>query len=276
MRLLIPFCFTILLFVTACNSFNTDRPENVIAEYNGQYLSLDQVKNEFENCKTESDTTERIEVIKSQWLKYQLIIEKAEKELPSTEINIDLDLLQYKADLLRYKFDNFYINNKINTSVSQQEIEEFYDNNQSILKSNKTLVKAVYIEIDKAVKDKYKAKQWLASNREKDQERLKIYCFQNAEVFDDFEDSWVELDKLQAMSRSNQLVASKIKKNKVSEYHSDKTTYYILFTDIINKGQLAPLEYVKPEIAEMIINNRRRDLRSELDSKLDEQVAKLK
>jgi hypothetical protein len=250
-------------------------PDDLIAEHAGQYLSMKQVSSQLQNCKTQSDSISKIEEIKNTWLKHQLIISKAEKELPSSDLQIDLDLLQYKADLLRYKYDNYYINKKINTQVSQQAVEVFYEENKSVLQATETLVKSVYIEIPTDIKDRYKAKQWLSSTNEKDQDKLKVYCFQHANVFDDFENQWVALESLQKMSQSPLLIESKIKENKIVEYQTESTTYYILINEIINRGDIMPLEYAKDKIVTMIINNRKRDLRKELDNKLNEQVANL-
>jgi len=156
--------------------------------------------------------------------------------------------------------------------VSDSEIKAYYDKNKDNLLTTKTLVKATYIEISNTVKDRYKIKSWLRSKRDKDQEKLRIYCFQNAKVFDDFDEEWVELSKLRLVSKSEKLQADRVYKHKVFEQRNDTLTHYIFIEDITKKGQIMPLNYAQKEIVRIIINKRKQRLIEELNQKINQQV----
>ncbi len=261
-----------LIWISSCKNISTDISEDTILEYSNQYLTLSNINFPKNIGFPKEDSIQWVENYKKQWLYNQIIIEKAGKYLPKSELNIENDLLQYRADLLKYKYENYFIKNKIKTQVSSSEISEFYQENQKALKSSKTLVKAIYIEIQNTVKDKYKIKQWLASKNEKNQEKLKDYCFRNANVFDDFEDEWIEFNLLKLMSHSQQLKESKSILNRVIEQKNDSLTYYFLVNEIVFKGELMPIEYAKPEIAKTIINKRRIQLLEEFNYKINQEL----
>ena len=272
MRIIFLIILVGLIWMSSCKNISTDVSEDAILEYSNQYLTISDVNLPKNISFSKEDSIQWVEDFKKQWLYNQIIIEKAGKDLPKSELNIENDLLQYRADLLKYKYENYFIKNKINTQVSSSDISEFYQKNKKALKSSKTLVKAIYIEIQNTVKDKYKIKQWLASQKEKNQEKLKDYCFKNANVFDDFEDGWIEFNLLKLMSHSRQLKESKSILNRVIEQKNDSLTYYFLVKEIVFKGELMPIEYAKTEIAKTIINKRRIQLLEEFNYKINQEL----
>ena len=270
MKYLVSILLVFILF--SCDSFRSENPSELVLTYANENLVLDDIECNFPKGITAKDSLSWIEDFKKQWIRNQIIINKVEKELPNSELNIKSELLQYKADLLKFRFENYYIKNKINTQVSLDEIELFYDNNKNSLKVLNVLVKATYVEIPNTVKDRYKVKQWLPSKNEKYQEKLKVYCFQNAVVYDDFEGDWIELNILKRLSDSKELRKSKLEINKVIYSKNESTTRYFLINEIIYKGSVMPLEYAKKEIVHMVINNRKSQIIEELNRRIEQAV----
>ena len=82
------------ILLVSCNNIGTETPDNTIASYSGSYLLLSDLENQMPESLTIDDSLKWIGDVRKQWLKNQIIIEKAEKELPKTESNITLDILQ--------------------------------------------------------------------------------------------------------------------------------------------------------------------------------------
>jgi len=261
-----------LVFLLSCKQFSTVDSDDIVLEYGENILSLDDVFNSMPKGLSEADSLKWSNDFSNQWLRNQIIIAKAEKNLPKSQLNIDIEVLQYKSDLLKYKYENYYLRNKINTQVSTNEIDAFYKENKSALISTKTLVKATYVAVSNSIKDRYKVKQWLVSKREKDQEKLKVYAFKNAKVFDDFEEEWIELNSLKLLSHSKLLKENKSILNKVIEQKNDNITHYILVKEMIQVGQIMPLEYAKDEIVKIIVNRRKNKLLEEFSLKIDQEL----
>ena len=266
--------FTLVLIVVlfSCDSFRSEKPKEIVLSYANQNLILKDIKDNFPKGITEKDSLGWINDFKKQWIRNQIIINKVEKELPSSELNIEAELLQYKSDLLKFRFENYYIKNKINSQVPLEEINSFYNNNKAALRVLNVLVKASYIEVPNTVKDRYKVRQWLPSKNEKNQEKLKVYCLQNAVVFDDFGGDWVELNILKRLSDSKEFRKNKLEINKVVYSKNDSTTRYFLIHEAIYKGSILPLEYAQEEVVRLIINNRKSQIIEELNRKIEQTV----
>lgn len=260
------------MFLLSCKQFSAVDPDDVIIEYADKVLSIDAILNNIPEGLSAEDSLKWSKDFADQWLRNQIIIAKAVKNLPKSQLNIDTEILQYKSDLLKYKYENYYLRNKINTQVSTSEIDTFYSHNKSALISTKPLVKATYIAVSNTIKDRYKVKQWLVSKREKDHENLKVYAFKNAKVFDDFEEEWIELNSLKLLSHSNLLKENKSILNKVIEQRNDSLTHYMLIKEMVLVGQIMPLEYAKDEIVKIIVNRRKNKLLEEFSSKIDQDL----
>jgi len=275
MKYKVQFLIVSLFFLISCSISTENESEDSVLSYNEHNLNLKELLNYLPKDLSVDDSLKWVKQFEKTWLRNQIIIQKSEKELPKKELDIELELLQYKSDLLLYKYENFYIKNKINTQVSNSEIENFYKENKSVLLSLNPLVKATYIVIPNTVRDKYKVRQWLVSSREKDADRLKLYCFHNAKVFDDFDGEWIALEKLRLMSASDKLRVNRGIENRVIEQKNDSVTHYIFIDELVKKGEVMPLDYARDEIVKIIINKRKNILENELNQKLDEQVEKV-
>lgn len=260
------------LIITSCNNFLSENKEGVIFSYDGNYLTINDIKREQIKDLDVKDSIAWVDNFKKQWLINQVMIKKAEKILPAANKDISVDLLQYKADLLKYQFEDYYLKKKINTKVTRAEVEDYYFKNKESLITLEPIVKAIYIEFPNTIKKSYKVKHWLASSKEKDQEKLKNYCYQNAKVFDDFDDNWVRLSSLRFLTKDKGLTENGIILNKVIEYKNDSSSYYILINKLVKRKKVMPLEYAKDEVASIIINKRKRKLLEELDFEINQTV----
>ncbi len=263
---------SIALFVVSCNQFSSEGTDALIAKYGDKYLTIDDINTEQFKGLDSKDSIAKLKEIKRQWVYNQVIINKSEKKLPAANKNIKLDLLQYKTDLLKYKYEQYYLSKKINTHVTNSEVKDFYSKNKKTLIASEAIVKAVYIEFPNTIKDSYKIKQWLVSTKEKDQEKLKNYCYQNAKVFDDFDENWIKLNSLKLLTKDKALNESRIILNKVIEYKNDSSIYYILINKLVKKEQTMPLEYAKDEVVRIIINKRKNQLLEDFDLETNQTV----
>ena len=267
------FLLVLIIFTFfSCNRYSLDEPDGLVLSYEKENLVLQDTIDNYPKENALEDSLRWIEGFKKQWIRNQIIISKVTKELPNSELNIESEMIQYKADLLKFRFENYYIKNKINTQVSLNEINLFYNNNKAALRVLNVLVKSTFIEVSNTVKDRYKVRQWLASKNPRFQEKLKTYCLNNALVFDDFEGDWILLDNLKKLLDAKELRKRKVDVDKVIYVRNDSNTRYLLIHEIKNKGELMPIEYAQKEIVRLIINKRKTEIIDELNRRIEQSV----
>ena len=81
------------------------------------------------------------------WVRQRLIIQQAEKNLTSAQMDFTKQLENYKNSLTIYAYENALIQQKLDTLITEEETENYYDANQQnfLLKDN--IVQVQYVKL---------------------------------------------------------------------------------------------------------------------------------
>ena len=263
-----------LSFLLLACSNNKNASKEILAQYNKKQLYYDDVLAIMPKGLSKNDSLKFIEKAKNDWLFQEIIIKKAKNYLPSTELNIEYLVEKYKADLLKYKYENYYIEKKLNKNISDQELTNYYEHNKHAFIAQEDLVKIILVKINKKAPRRYVLKQWLGSKNIKQQERLQEYCFKYAIECNDFDNQWVSLNKkLKAIHLAP--LSHTIKQHEFIENKDSAFYYYIYVEDLIKKGEIAPLSYIKEEVAQSILYRKKAELIQNLEQNIKEEVNKI-
>jgi hypothetical protein len=193
-----------------------------------------------------------------QWIKKQLIISKAELNLSNKNKDVSRMVEDYRSSLIIHKYEQQLIEQKIDTLISQFEIEKYYKDYSSNFILNRNIVKALYIKVPKPVPNLKKIQKLYKSEKEADWDELEDYCFQNATKFDNFSDRWIYaqelLNKLPGkISNEEQFL------RRTKNYESSDSTYhyFVVIQEFELKNNLAPLPFVRDDIKKILINKRK-------------------
>ncbi|MBN2668182.1 MAG: hypothetical protein JXR60_03035 [Bacteroidales bacterium] len=258
----------------ACRSSNQYDDSQVLVEFKDKVLTVNDIKN-LNGIDFSTDSLQKLDEVKKQWLRNQILLSKANKDLGNIEKQLQLDILQYKADWIRFKYDNYFLANKVNRKVAQDEIKAFYDLQKDEMIAEKPVFTAVLIIIPSTINDRYKVRNWIQSDNEKDLENLKLYCFKNAKVYDDFQNKWIDIDQLHKATGHFYIDEKELKASSLVEKESDGNTYYIWINQLISTNQTLPLEVAKDKIVNLIVTQRKVALREDFDQKIEDQVEKI-
>jgi hypothetical protein len=259
----------LLIMATACQD-QQKKAKKPIAKIHDQYLYLSDLQNVIPDDKSEEDSTLIAKNYINEWIKRQLLLTKAEENLDPESKDIQKQIENYRASLLIYRYQQQLIDQKLDTAVSEQEIKSYYEQNSSNFILDKNLAKVLYIKLAENSPNMEKVRDWYRSGDPEDQTRLKDYCYQYAEKFDDFNNDWIDFNTLiknipysLKVSVSRFLKVRKfleVKDNENSVYH------FVRINDYQLKGNRAPLSYVEDRIRSIIINKRKHQLLEKLES----------
>ena len=204
------------------------------------------------------------------WITQTLLVHKAKENLSSEKLDFDQQIEDYKRSLIIYEYQKEYLNQTQNqdTTVKEDEIDEYYKNNKASLTLENTMIKYNFIFLKKKAKNLVSIWTIFSKQDSISRNSLKKMCQESADKFS-FTQEWISLNDL------NKIVPTKItnpenyfKTNKTIEA-SDKDMYYLI--NVFNYGianNTAPLELVKEKIKAIIINKRRQ----ERIEKMEEQI----
>jgi len=244
-----------------------DQNKKPIAKIHDKYLYLSDISQVIPDNKSREDSIMIAKNYVKNWIKKQLLLTKAESNLPKDRGDIERQIEEYRASLLIYKYQQQYIDQKLDTAIQQKDIEDYYNQNKSNFILDEHLVKVLFIKLPNNSPNIENVKKWYKSGEEEDISRLEDYCYQYAEKFDDFNNNWVIFKNL--MNKITYQIdnpSTFLQYNKNIEKQDSLYKYFIRINDYKLKGSSAPMPYVKDKIETLLLNKRKHQLLESLEN----------
>ncbi len=258
--------YYILFILTLSISCKNENKEVKLARFNDVFLYQSELINEIPITLNENDSAIFANNYIHKWLVDQMIMEKSEEMIPLKFNSVEKKINKYKRSLITYEFEQFYINKRLDTSISYLEINDYYTSHLDDFVLNDYVVKCMYIKVpkkSKIIKD-VKKNYHIINEKMVDQmvklgqkENVKFYY--NPEEWIFFDDLLKELPILENYSKVEFI---KKKKKTIIEYND--YVYFINIFDFIIKNGTSPLSFETNKIKSIILNRRSRDLRKKL------------
>ena len=189
------------------------------------------------------------------WAIKKLLLKKAENNSSLETVNQIDDLVKdYKESLLINNYKEQLVKQKLDTIVTEKELEAYYLLNKENFKLNEELVKIKFLHIDNTINDKKEILKLFKSDNILDLEELEKQ--ELSFKFHQFNDStWTQLDNvLLKLPFSKEKL---LKKTKFIQKQDSIGLYLVAIKDVLELNSIAPLSYVLPTIEQMILHKRK-------------------
>ncbi len=267
----------ILLSLNGCDLIRMKKdlsPEELgrqpVARVNDTYLYLDELEGIVSVNTPKEDSIARLSAYINSWVRKQVLINEALKRIDINEAEVERKILDYRYSLIGYQFQKLYIQQHMSDKVSDEEIEEYYNQHLDNFVLKQNIIRGAFIKVPQGAPRTNRIKDLIFSNKEKDRKDLKSYCLSFSTAYHLSDSSWIEFDKLVVNSPLAE-IPNKIQFLKSYPYYetSDAGFSYFLKIDAYKiSDNVSPLEFVKEDIKNIIINKRK----VELARKLEEEV----
>ena len=268
-------CFRILIIIlacfgTSCDYFKPKQTEEVVARVGEEYLYKSDLNKLTSENISRSDSIGLVKNFIDSWAVKKLFVEKAqtvlsEKKLEELESLVD----EYRTDIYANAYKEVLISTSVDTVVSINELKEFYNENKDNFMLNEELLKLRYVSVDRNFEGLSDLKENLNIFEEDNKRFLQdiSYQFKSYSLNDS---TWVRasevIKKLPVVEADN--IEQYLKKAQIFELTDSLGVYLVFLKDILSRNSIAPLEYVKPTVKQIIINKRRLDYNRRLEKGL--------
>lgn len=195
----------------------------------------------------------------NKWARKQLILQRAENNLTAQlKDEIDKQLEESRSNLVIYQYQRQMMLEKLDTVITDTELESYYAANEKSFVLTSNIVKALFIKLPLETPDISKIRMLARSNSHTDMQQLETLCYQFAEKFDDYNEDWVPMNRLSVELPQNiDDEENFLKRNTFYETRDSSSVYMISIGDYRLRQSLAPYEYVSDDIRRVILNTRR-------------------
>ena len=203
------------------------------------------------------------------WAMDRLYMKVAEEQLSKSEIDVSDELESYRRSLVRYRYEQRYLNDRLDTLITDAQIREYYLANQEDFELSRPLLKLRFVDVMKDSPDKDEILRLMSSDEYDELELADSLAGKSALRYFDNSDSWMdagELSRYFGVTVEEMLDAMDEDMIVIEpEGRGDILAAYVC--DMINSGT-APLEYCSPAIRDIILSNRKHELMASLERDL--------
>jgi hypothetical protein len=251
--------FLAIVLLAGCRYKSNTAERIPVAEVGKVILYYDEIPQLIQHGINEADSVAIIQNFINKWAKRRLLLLKAEENLsPELKSVIEQQIEETRTNLVIYQYQQQMILEKMDTVISETELENFYNANEKSFLLNSDIVKALFIKLPVETPDINKIRSLARSNNQNDLQQLETYCYQFAEKFDDFNEDWVPMNRLSVeLQQDIENEETFLKNNKFFETSDSLSVYLISIRDYRLRSTTAPFEYIKNDIKRIIWNTRR-------------------
>ena len=262
-------CSMLALLVSCDAVRNFVHDGDVVARVGQHKLFLTDLQDYIPNGIAPEDSARLADQYIRSWAAEQLYLDMASEQLSKSEKDVSKELEAYKNSLLRYRYEQRYVNERLDTTVSRTEIENYYDAHNDLFVLDIPIFKARFLDIMEDSPNYETIRRRMSSNKYEDIAEADSLAYSSALRYVDWSDRWIDAVTLaREFGTDYGTMLSKISGSYIEmrEERGDVKVAYIL--DTRRAGTLAPLEYCEDRIRDIIINTRKQKLLTTLEQDL--------
>lgn len=263
LRMSFRWCATMLLFgvffIVGCNQ--NDNESALVAKIGERELHWDDLTEMIPDNSSPEDSVKLAESYIENWLREQSVVALAESTLGEDQEQIQVLIENYRQSLLTYNFEQQWVQQHLDTNVNEQEVESYYNANNSNFELKDYIVKVKFCALNSDNKQLGALKKMFVSNKGEDFVKWQKLCVETGASSYFSEDNWMRWDELiQQIPLDVYDVEAFLSKNKFIEFSKDNNTYYLSILEYKLRGSVSPLSFERNKIKSMILNKRKIDL----------------
>lgn len=200
------------------------------------------------------------------WATKQLMLQKAEEQLPKTDKDVAGLLEDYRTQLLVFRYENKFLEERLDTTVTGREMEEYYNAHPGSFVGKNGVFKGRLVKMQNSSPNLQVMRKLAKSRDIEDLEALEWLAFNSAYKYSHYENNWVDLNVVAKESGATLVQLQQLleKERLAIEYKDSVYTNVIQVLDYVGPGEVTPLEYNEEKIKEIIISRRKQELISNL------------
>jgi len=199
-----------------------------------------------------------------------LVFQKiAEEQLSKAEKDVTKELEDYRKSLLKYRYEQLYVNERLDTAVSEDMIEEYYVSHEDRFILQRPVVRARFLLISSDSPSLGKIRKKMASDEVADLVEADSLAYSSALKFMTWDNRWIDISVLaREFGTDYSSVVGGMNGKWVEKTDTTGLVSLAYVAEIVRSGQMAPVEYCTPMIKDMIISARKQSLITTLEQDL--------
>lgn len=274
----------IAFFIASCTKKSSEKSnEMALAKAYDQYLYYSDIKGMFSHSLSAADSERVIGSFVDNWIRNKVLAHKAELNLTDEEKNVQKKLDEYRNSLIIYKYQMKLVSERIDTTVTEEQLRDYYEKNKNNFELKKNLVQLTFVKISDTAPILNQIKNIFRSSRVSDKEKLAELCTKYANNFFLDDKVWLDFNEVvKELPIVNYDQEQFLKNNKFLEIKEGNYIYLININAYRIKNSLSLIEFERDNIRTILLNERKVKLLKEIElnvikeAELNKEIEKFK
>ena len=260
---------TLLLFTgcQAIQSFIYD--DKVVARVGKHKLYESEVNAYIPSGVSLADSTNLALQYINTWATDIIFADMAQSQLSKAERDVTAELEAYKRDLLRFRYEQRFIGDRLDTLVTEDQMLDFYDKHKNLFVLERPIMKVRFVDIYKNVEQKDQIIRLLSSNKPKDMETVEGLANKYAIRYFNKSYQWIDAAVLaREFGTDYGQMLAKMNQSYIRMESEETSDIKVAYVREIRRSGVAPFDFCTERIREYILSGRKHDLLVSLEQSL--------
>ena len=267
--------YALLLFVMSgimiisCTPLPEDnQPEEspLLAEvYNRKLFATD-----LEGLAPMSDKNDSLAITKAfieRWVREQVLLHEAELNIPP-DLQINKLVRDYRASLIVNNYKQQLISNQLDSIVSFEEIEDYYNKNKEQYHLGEDIVQLRLVRLKQPIADLNRFRTLWRDRDSTGLAPLIEFCDDHQYDYILNDSSWHNLNDIIATLPQGHITGSTVKYKKNYEFSDDEFRYFVWIIELMETQEIAPLRYIQDQARRVIMHRKQQELINSINDDL--------
>lgn len=259
---------TLLLTLSSCNfisSFIHD--DEVVARVGNEKLYLSELSSYIPDTVSPEDSTNLAMQYITSWARDLLYLNLAENQLSKAEQDVSSELEDYRRSLLRYRYEQLYVNDRLDTLITDAQIESYYKEHEDYFKLQRPILKVRFLDIMSDSPNAELIIRCMSSDDYSEVLAADSLAYQSALRYFDKSDVWMDAAVLAREFSTDYVTMLSSLSDSFIRIEQDGRLRIAFVLDIRRSGT-APVEYASAQIRDNILSDRKHRLLKSLEQDL--------
>lgn len=253
----------------SCSLLDGRKGDERIARVHNNYLYRSDLEGLVPQGTSEADSAVIIERYIDNWIRQQVFLREAEANLKQELVNFERKIRDYRNSLYIFTYENQLVNQKLDTLITDELMQEYYEKHQNEFKLRDNIVRINFVKLPIQSPDIQQVRRLIRSSDPEDLEALEDYCLNHAAAYHLGHDSWfIFTDILREIPINPSNHESYLRNNRFVELNDQYYRYFLYIKEYKLEGSPSPLAFQADNIRAIILNHRRQKLVNEIRQNL--------
>ncbi len=245
----------------ACRPSGNTGSGDVLVRVYDKYLYVSELDGLVPRGTSVHDSLTMVRRFIQNWVDRELILKKAEENLPDEYKDFSSQLEEYQNSLVIFEYEKMLVRQDLDTNISFEAVTEYYDQHKNNFLLKDDILNMQYLVLHQDSPAIQKFRQYIRSEIPEEKDSLALYSSKYAESFSLSEDHWIDLDQMMETVPVPTYSFRDFNTNRrYLEVRDSVFIYMIYVKDYKPADSVPPIHFLEDELRKMILNKRKNNL----------------